>query len=161
LFEKRSNAAFPKVNRSIVGRLYFFEYLAKGRKELPYHDRIPLVIPIKKETDGILGINLHYLSPVYRARLFDALLDVVAVKDEDAQFKIKYDVLDKFSKFKYFRPCVKKYLLKGIRTSTLIPPTDWQQALFLPVEDFRGPNSVVYPRRLVWEDSRDLIKKRP
>jgi hypothetical protein len=48
-----------------------------SRRQLPYWDRLPLIFPIEIYPDGFLGINLHYLPPMYRAKLMDALYGIL------------------------------------------------------------------------------------
>ena len=57
------------------GLLNMFVYDPKGKKELPYYDTFPLVLPIEEYNNGFLGINLHYLSMPMRIRLLDRLVD--------------------------------------------------------------------------------------
>jgi hypothetical protein len=55
------------------GLLNMFVYDPKGKKELPYYDTFPLLLPIEKYSNGFLGINLHYLPIPLRIRLLDRL----------------------------------------------------------------------------------------
>ena len=43
------------------GRLNMFFYDPKLKATLPYYDRFPLVLPLKRFENGFLGINFHYL----------------------------------------------------------------------------------------------------
>ena len=56
-----------------IGRMYAFFYDPKHKKTLPYYDRFPLIFPIGPADKGFLGINLHYLPYVLRAKLMDEL----------------------------------------------------------------------------------------
>jgi hypothetical protein len=60
-----------------IGKMYSFVYDPKTKEQLPYYDIYPLVFPIEYYNDGFLGINLHYLPPVLRARLMDALYETI------------------------------------------------------------------------------------
>ena len=53
----------------LIGALYFFVYDPKTKADLPYYDRFPLVLPLKREPDGFLGLNLHYLPIPLRIKL--------------------------------------------------------------------------------------------
>lgn len=142
-------------SRPYPGRMYAFMYEAKHKGTLPYFDKFPLIFPIGPAEGGFLGINLHYLPPIFRARLMDALYDNVTNKkyDDSTRLKISYDILSKASKFRYFKPCVKHYLNTQIRSRFLyIQPQEWDIALFLPTERFQGAR-----KDRVWRDSRQII----
>lgn len=144
------------VNRTGIGNCYMFYYDPKFKKTLPYYDQFPLVFPFKKvDNNGFLGINLHYLPPVYRAKLMDALYDITNNKkyDESTKLKLNYDVLTSASKFKYFKPCIKHYLYEHLRSRFLyIYPKEWDICLFLPTQRFIGAT-----KQKVWADSKKLI----
>ena len=52
-----------------IGKMYMFLYDPKHKDTLPYYDSFPLIFPIEFYGDSFLGINLHYLPPVMRARM--------------------------------------------------------------------------------------------
>jgi hypothetical protein len=135
-------------NRIEIGRMYLFSYDPKTKDKLPYYDKFPLVFPIESYSDGFLGINFHYLPPMLRARLLDALYDTINNKnfDETTKLKISYNVLKGVTKFKYFQPCVKRYLFSHIRSGFKeIEPNDWNKAILLPTQSFQKANeSKVY-----------------
>lgn len=144
-------------DRPLVGHMYFMYYHAKHRDTLPYYDFFPLVFPYKKTPDGFMGINLHYLPLQYRAKLMDALYDITNNKtfDDTTKLKLSYAVLDSAAKYRYFKPCVKRYLTTQIRSRFLhVHPTEWDIALFLPLEKFRGAK-----KQTVWKDSKKIIGK--
>jgi hypothetical protein len=43
------------------GEMYFFQYDAKLKKELPYWDKFPLIFPVEEAPNGFYGLNFHYL----------------------------------------------------------------------------------------------------
>lgn len=137
------------------GLMYAFRYDPKMKKELPYYDTFPLIFPISFEQDGFLGINFHYLPPILRAKLMDALYPNVTNKKYDAttRMKISYSILQSASKYRFFKPTIKKYLRNHVRSQFLeIPATEWDIALFLPTESFRKSDT-----GRIWEDSRKKI----
>jgi hypothetical protein len=136
--------------------MYLFNYDAKHKDTLPYFDRFPLVFPFKKVKGGFYGINLHYLPLQYRARLMDALYDVTNNNryDETTRLRISYDILNQASRFRYFKPCVKHYLTSQLRSRFLyIYPSEWDIALFLPLERFQGASKAT-----VFKDSRQALR---
>lgn len=141
--------------RPKIGNMYMYYYDAKHKETLPYFDRFPLVFPIAKTKDGFLGINLHYLPLQLRAKLMDGLYDIVNNEkyDESTKLKLSYNILKSAAKFKYFKPCIKRYLTKQLRSRFLyVYPSEWDMALFLPLERFDGAT-----KQSVWKDSKKLI----
>ena len=137
------------------GLMYAFRYDPKMKKELPYYDTFPLIFPIRFEADGFLGINFHYLPPILRAKLMDALYPNVTNKKYDVttRMKVSYSILQSASKYRFFKPTIKKYLRNHVRSQFLeIPATEWDIALFLPTESFRKSDT-----GRIWEDSRKKI----
>ena len=105
-------------------------------------------------------MNLHYLPISLRERLFLNLLtyatDDPDTESETTRLRITYEVLDKTSKLRYFRPCVKRYRYNRIDSRLLrIPSRDWLTAMYLPIERF-----VKMKRQHVWKESRYQISKR-
>tara|TARA_Y100000296_G_scaffold83090_1_gene113289 strand:- start:516 stop:1127 length:612 start_codon:yes stop_codon:yes gene_type:complete len=146
------------VSKIFLGRMYHFRYDAKWKEKLPYWDMFPLVIPIDFYNDGFSGLNLHYLPPRLRARLFDALTNVLSDDglNERAKFKLTYQMLSGVKMYRLYKPTFKRYLYKQIRTRFLqISPSEWQIALFLPTQKFQKarPNAV-------WSDSRKIARGR-
>lgn len=130
-----------KMTRFSIGRMFMFYYDPKTKDQLPYYDRFPLIFPIELYPDGFLGINLHYISPLLRARLMNALYMTVNNKnyDDTTRLRINYNILKSASRFKYFEPCVKRYLFSHVRSRYYyIAPNEWDMALMLPTERFVG-----------------------
>lgn len=144
------------LNRTDVGSMYMFFYDPKHKQTLPYYDRFPLIFPFKFTPDGFYGINLHYLPHTLRARMMDALYPLVSDDNFDRSTRLKglsYDLLNGSSKFKWFRPCVKRYLNRHVRSRfVFVEPSEWDIALFLPVEKFQKAS-----KEQVWRDSRRVI----
>lgn len=145
-----------KLTPSDLGRMYHFFYDPKLKKKLPYYDKFPLVFPIGFDADGFYGINLHYLPHMYRARLMDALYEIEMDDNIFAakKLKISYSLLKNVSKYKYFRPCIKKYLNSHVKSRFLsIPYDEWDIALLMPTERFAKTS-----KTRVWEDSKKIIR---
>ena len=150
-----NDEAVKQVSTPLVGRMFMYFYDPKYKKTLPYYDRFPLIIMVKKAPGGFYGINLHYLPPVLRAKFFDKLLDYSNNNkyNKSTRFKMSYDLLNKTSKLSAFKPCYKKYLTKHIKSRiSEISASEWEIAIFLPTEQFvkKGKNSI-------WKDSRSKI----
>jgi hypothetical protein len=142
-------------NRIITGEMYLFAYDPKTKEDLPYYDRFPLVFPFKKVKGGFYGINMHYLPPLLRAKLMDALYDTVNndKMDETTRLRINYRILQSAAKFRYFEPCVKHYLNNHVKSRFLkVDSTQWDVALFLPLERFAKASKLK-----VYADSKNKI----
>tara|TARA_Y100000310_G_C20335562_1_gene647323 strand:+ start:28 stop:633 length:606 start_codon:yes stop_codon:yes gene_type:complete len=146
--------AGPQTRKS--GKMYMFRYLPKGMATLPYYDTFPLVLTLTFTRKYITGLNLHYLPPKQRLILFNKLNDITNNEKYDVTTRIRmtYDILKGFKRFKYYKPCFKKYLRKRMKSEMLfVPPADWNIAVNLPTENFRKAG-----KRKVWTDSINSVK---
>ena len=147
---------FRKNKRFILGGLYHFYYDPKGKDDLPYYDRFPLVLALEKYPDGFLGLNLHYLPIKYRVAFLDKLMDYAILNDENEpkRIRITYDILSASKRFKAFRPCIKRYLNSHIKSKVItIQPNEWEVAIFLPTQLFKGAKPAE-----VWKESIQEIR---
>lgn len=143
------------IDAESIGKMYMFSYLPKHKETLPYYDMFPLVFPIDLKKDGFLGINLHYLPPVLRAKLMNAIYQTINndTYNDTTKLKISYSILSNASRYRYFKPCIKHYLGAYVQSSYLnIEPTNWDSALMLPTEQFKKAT-----KEQVWKDSRGMI----
>jgi hypothetical protein len=140
---------------SLVGSMLFYKYDPKYKETLPYYDTFPVAIIIGEYPDGWLGLNIHYLPPNLRIILLGKLLDLANNTKFDKSTKIMatYDLLSKTSKYRYFRPCVKRYLHGHVVSMLqIIRPEQWHRAIMLPVARFRKASESV-----VWAESKRKI----
>ena len=148
------------INRlSFIGKLFLYNYAPKNRTSLDYYDTFPIVFPFKIVQNGFYGINLHYLPIAYRAILMDNLYSLLNSQDmmEDTTrlSKMSYSVLESKKNLKAFKPCVHMYLNRNIRSRVaVIPPNEWELALFLPLQSFKKKSEQV-----VWAESILKIRK--
>jgi hypothetical protein len=140
----------------LMGGMYYFVYDPKGKANLPYYDRFPLVIPLKRHTDGFIGLNIHYLPLRYRVLFLKKLLNF-AIYDENDELKrirITYQILAATSRLKEFKPCLKQYLYSHIKSRILaVEPNEWDIATYLPIHQFKNAK----PQE-VWKDSVQEIR---
>lgn len=130
-----------------IGKMYMFRYDPKLKEQLPYYDSFPLIFPFDYAPGGFYGINFHYLPMVYRAKLMDALISLAdEKKDRATRIKLSYQILKNSAKFRYFKPCVKHYLNKHVKSRFInIDSSQWDIALFLPLQRFnKASASAVY-----------------
>ena len=140
-----------------LGRLYCFYYDPKGKDDLPYYDRFPMVLVLDRYQDGFLGLNLHYLPYRYRVAFLRKLLKYAVLNQDDEvqRLRITYDILTASKRLREFQPCIKRYLFGHIKSKLLtIQPNEWEIATLLPLQQFKKaqPNKV-------WQDSIEEIRK--
>lgn len=137
------------------GQMYMYNYDPKYKDTLPFYDKYPLIFPFRVESDRFWGINLHYLSLPMRASLMDGLYELVNNTRYDATTKLRlsYQALTAASRLRYFKPCVKQYLFSHMRSQFMyIYPSEWDIALFLPLERFEKKT-----KTQVWSESKKTI----
>lgn len=150
---EKSGDYLPKL---APGGIYFYGYKPKGSVELPFFDRFPLTLILKRMEGGFLGLNFHYLHPNERADFFNVLSKFINDPKYDqnpsAKMAVTYSVL-KRSKTGYYKPCIKRYYYSNIVTKvTTVPPIYWKFMLFLPIDRFAK-----MVREEVWKNSRRTI----
>lgn len=131
------NDANRVASKAYIGKMYFFHYDAKHKDTLPVWDKFPLVIPMEYNSDGFLGLNLHYLDPYSRLVLLDKLHDFINNDkyDETTRFNLSYKLLAGSRRYNLIEGCVKRYLFQHIVSSMIyIEPNNWETAIFLPVQ---------------------------
>ena len=144
--------ALKKTANPRVGDMMMYSYDPKHKATLPYYDRFPLTIMVQPAKGGFHGLNLHYLSPGVRARFLDELMSLSPSKMTDTSrlAKLRYDLLTGAQKYKEFKPCFKHYLMSQVKSQMVrVPMTEWEIAIFLPVEQFVNVKS-----QSVWRYSR-------
>lgn len=137
LFEQNAKNLVNDINITSIGSMFTFHYDPKWKDKLPYYDAVPLIFVVELYSDGFLGINLHYLSPYHRAKLMDALYTITLKEKDMMKVQISYSVLKSASKFRLFKPCLKRYLSSHIQSRLLfIEPEKWDMVLMLPTQRF-------------------------
>lgn len=151
----KQSAQANKVTTPKVGKMLMYRYDPKHKLTLPYYDTFPMIFPIDVKPDRFLGINLHYLPPVYRARLMDALYETLNNDryDDKAKLQINYKILSGASKFRYFKPTIHMYLFSQLRSPLMeIDVKEWDYVMFLPLARFKKMS-----QRSVWDESLSKI----
>lgn len=143
-----------RAQRGVIGTMQMFFYDPKTKDTLPYYDLFPLIIVVGPAEGGFYGLNLHYLPPILRAKMLDALMETANMKaTDDAKFQITYKKLQAVSKLRFYEPCFKHYLTKQVKSRFAeVPMPEWEIATFLPTAQFRKANS-----KKVYADSRKRI----
>jgi hypothetical protein len=123
-----------------IGKMFFYGYNPKTKDTLPYYDIFPLILMVKGLDDGWHGLNLHYLPPKQREILILALMKNMSDTrlDDKTRIKMNYQMLSTVAKYRYFKPCFKRYLLSHTTSSVRpIPFEHWPKAILLPVAKFK------------------------
>ena len=134
------------------GKLNMFFYNPKLKQKLPYYDIFPLVLPLKRYSDGFLGINFHYLPIPLRVRLLDKLTDYSSNDkfDETTRLNVKYENV---KRIKLIQPTLHKYLYSSTNSAfRRIDAAEFVIATMLPVQQFKKESSAK-----VWSDSRRML----
>jgi hypothetical protein len=133
--------------------MFLFQYDAKHKETLPYWDKFPLVFPFSYESDGFMGLNLHYLPHAMRASLMSNLMERTS-PNRHQDLKLSYQILNAYSSLRYFKPCVKRYLYSHVKSQFLyITPEEWPIAIFLPLQRFQKASD-----GKVYADSRKMLR---
>ena len=139
----------------IIGSMYMFFYDPKHKETLPYYDKFPLVVVVGPAEGGFYGLNLHYLPPILRAKMLDALMNITTNTkfNDSTRFKMSYELLAKTAKLKYFKPCFKHYLNEHVQSRfAMVPAPEWEIATFLPTAQFEKSG-----KNKIYSDSRKMI----
>lgn len=139
-----------------IGKMFFYGYDPKTKADLPYYDIFPLILMVKTLKDGWHGLNLHYLPPKQRAVLITRLIDTISDTrlDNKTRLKINYQLLKATAKYRYFKPCFKRYLVNHVRSTVRpVPIRHWAKAILLPVAKFKKAS-----QSTVWADSLRIAR---
>jgi hypothetical protein len=138
--------------RPFYGKLNMFLYDPKFKKQLPYYDTFPLVLPLEMYPDGFLGINMHYLPIPLRIRLLDRLVDYTNNTKFDESTRIVADY-SQLKKIDVLKPTLKRYLSGHTKSQfRRVDADEFTIATLLPVQRFKKENETK-----VWADSRRMI----
>lgn len=130
------NRPIRRKTKGPFGNMYMFFYDPKHKDTLPYYDGFPLIIMLGPAPNGFYGLNLHYLPPVLRAKLLDAIL---AESGKIPQ--------------RYLAPAMKHYLTQHVRSRfALVDEPEWEIATFLPMADWNKASATK-----VYSDSRKKL----
>ena len=151
------DTALDRTTQQISGSMYMYFYDPKFKETLPYYDRFPLTIIVDSAPGGFYGLNLHYLNYNTRAKFLDDLMSFGPAKStENSRLtKLRYQLISGVRKYKEFKPCFKHYLGKHVVSQfARVPMTDWEIAIFLPVEQFKKKS-----KTSVWNESLKIARQ--
>lgn len=142
----------------IPGQMFVYFYDPKHKATLPYYDKFPmvLVMHINADQGSMLGLNVHYLPPVLRARLLGLIRGTMKSTklSREAKARVTYGLIKSTSQWKIAQPCLKKYLFSHIMGKVVrIFPSEWEQAVMLPLYSWAKA-----AKEIVWADSVSKIR---
>lgn len=122
-------------SRIMPGQMIFFKYKPVSEsftRQNKYYDAYPLVLVTEVYRGGFEGVNLHYIGPERRMFLFENMMKSMnklkAMDEWRTRLSVTYDKLDASRKFKFFKPCYKRYLWEGMkRRPVVIPFQFWEE----------------------------------
>ena len=136
--EDRKNARIRQ------GEMITYKYIPMMEKKLQYYDTNPLIVILETYVDGWLGVNVHYLPPQFRAKLF---------------YELHYSkrsmpvIAEQLKSHPISKPAIKRYKAEKVMTKPkAIPKAEWEIAIQLPYENFKKASL-----KKVWQDSRKKI----
>ena len=139
-------------NNPFFGRLNMFFYDPKFKKQLPYYDTFPLVLPLENYSDGFLGVNFHYLPMSLRLQLLDRVVDFSNNTKFDESTKLDVDY-SKLKTINLIKPALKRYLAGRVKTQfRRIDADEFTVAALLPIARFKKASASE-----VYKDSRSMI----
>ena len=120
----------------LPGQMVFFKYKPQDQRfvgsDSPY-DMFPLVIITDVHKDGFEGINIHFLSGRWRKQLFTAIENFLPKRisgDKSlTRLGTSYARLNGSRKFKFFRPCYRRYVRSGFRRLPIQIPSEFWSVL--------------------------------
>ncbi|AXF41530.1 DNA end protector protein [Acinetobacter phage SH-Ab 15599] len=147
-YKKRTPKATARLSTS---SLYTFEYKAESPgSDLGFYDRFPMCFFFNsyKSKEGktiILGLNLHYLTPMQRAQLLKALMKIKNAKgiDMGRRLNLEWQTIVSVAGTKIAEAAVHAYRADRFLSHTVeVAPEDYIVAAFLRSERWVKPVSV-------------------
>jgi hypothetical protein len=121
---------------SLIGKLVFFKYEAITPNI--FYDMFPMVFPISVEYPTFIGYNFHHLDILTRAYVLDNMFPLAATTEylpDGSKFNMSYETVKNSPHLMDLPGCLRKYRLDKIQSPiAIIPPSEWDIALFLPLE---------------------------
>jgi len=164
LLNKTNKLIMPQ--RLLPGLLIFFKYEPINESFIyknTYYDKFPLVIITNSYKGGFEGVNIHFLDLEYREFLFDALMrDLPQIRgneDWKTRLLVDYDRLDARRKLRFFKPCYRKYLWKGVKRRPFVIPFNlWEDMMKSNSMKFENAKPVTVFRKSRQSITRNSIR---
>jgi hypothetical protein len=140
------------------GQMYFYNYDAKYKATLPYYDTYPCIMLLDVDSKGhFLGLNLHYLPPILRAKLLDAIMDLPKTKPKKQLAIMSYHIIKTFAASDLARPTLHMYLFSHVKSPMIeIQRSEWNYVAMLPLAHFVSETGSASLAK-IYSDSRKKI----
>lgn len=104
-------------NQIKLGSMLLFVYDAKWKNVLEFWDMLPIVIPLAKQGDRFLGLNLHYLIYTWRVALAKELMKRISWKKRMTYADVKDAIHSAQTPHGMLYLCIRSYLYSHIRSN--------------------------------------------
>lgn len=101
--------------RIVPGKIFSFRYNAKWAKILPYYDRYPFILVLKRNARNktFTGLNLHYINPFYRKELLNAIDHLYTAGMDRYYVKDFFGDIASWAR-RFARPCLHMYRMDRV-----------------------------------------------
>lgn len=134
MLNKNGKLSLP--SRVLRGQLLFFKYKPISESFISqnkYYDAYPLVLVTDAYRGGFEGINLHYIEGDERMFLFENILKSMPTLKANEEWRtrvsVDYDKLNASRKFRYYKPCYKRYLWDGLKRRPVVIPFEYWKTM--------------------------------
>jgi len=131
-----NNNELQMPSRFLPGQMVFFKYKPQTDRFLgsnSAYDVFPLVVITEVYKDGFEGINLHFISRRWRRELFNAIEQFLPVRRMGdpslTRLGATYRRIKGPKKFKFFKPCYRRYVRGGFRRRPILIPSEFWDVL--------------------------------
>jgi hypothetical protein len=124
--------------RSIqTGSMIIFKYDAKFKDQLAFWDKQPVIIIFNDLPGYFLGLNLHYIAPLFRQTLLAKIIEINKLKiRNDRRFDLEYEQLKEFIRRNGLEISIRKYIKGRMKSVDYVKGTEWKYVSTLPSERF-------------------------
>ena len=144
----------------LPGKMYIYKYEASS--EPKYYNKFPLVFMLRKRKGLYEAIDLHYLAPKHRIKLFENMKPFFSEGIDGTTILLakKFEKIIFISKkFKGAKVAFRKYKKGNIKSKIIeVDPSNWLSALEQKAEMFFTSEGKKVSSMLVWKNS--LVKLR-
>lgn len=121
----RGKRAKQRARFSDLGVYYFHYNDPKNIHRLNKFDKRPLVYPLDIGPTSLLGINLHWINPVWRVKFVLALNKASSkLKNKRKFIRWTYEMFKHDPKLRYAQPAIRRYLNSRIKNTQRITRED-------------------------------------
>ena len=120
-------------SRPTPGQWYLFMYDPKGKKDLKFYDRLPLVLVLDTFRNGFIGLNFHHMHPRFRRRFIQFAEQFRRGQGLYSYLDINWNVIKTLDKYKFGRPIIRRYNYTQVRSRMIkVPEDDWELMVVIP-----------------------------